>query len=71
VGRPLAPAAARYCVGDVGGERRDRRRAFAYEVYGVGRRAEAEAIFDPNVVMNPTDEGPSYGLDAMRNDFER
>jgi len=35
------------------------RRAFAYEVYGVGDRAEAEAIFDPDVVMNPTDEGPS------------
>jgi hypothetical protein len=24
------------------------RRAFAYEIYGVGDRAEAEAIFDPN-----------------------
>jgi ketosteroid isomerase-like protein len=47
------------------------RRAFAYEVYGVGDRAEAEAIFYPNVVMNPCDEGPSYGLDAMRSDMER
>jgi ketosteroid isomerase-like protein len=47
------------------------RRAFAYEIYGVGDRAEAEAIFDPDVVMNPVDEGPYYGLDAMRNDFER
>jgi ketosteroid isomerase-like protein len=47
------------------------RRAFAYEHYGVGDRAEAEAIFDPNVVMNPTEEGPSHGLDAMRDDFER
>jgi ketosteroid isomerase-like protein len=47
------------------------RRAFAYEVYGVGDRAEAEAIFDPNVVMNPTDERPSYGFDAMRSDMER
>ena len=47
------------------------RRAFAYEVYGVGDRAEAEAIFDPNVVMNPTEEGPSYGLDAIRDNFER
>jgi uncharacterized protein len=47
------------------------RRAFAYEVYGVGDRAEAEAIFDPNVVMNPSDEMPSYGLDAMRDDFAR
>src|SRR4051794_13544140 len=47
------------------------RRAFAYEIYGVGDRAEAEAIFDPHVVMNPSDEGPSYGFDAMRADFER
>jgi ketosteroid isomerase-like protein len=47
------------------------RRAFAYEIYGVGDRAEAEAIFDPNVVMNPTNEGPFHGLDAMRDDFER
>jgi ketosteroid isomerase-like protein len=47
------------------------RRAFAYEHYGVGDRAEAEAIFDPHVVMNPTEEGPLSGLDAMRADFER
>ena len=47
------------------------RRAFTYEIYGVGDRAEAEAIFDPNVVMNPTDERSSYGFDAMRSDMER
>ena len=47
------------------------RRAFAYEIYGVGDRAEAEAIFDPDVVLNPTDERPYYGLDAMRDDYER
>ena len=47
------------------------RRAFAYEIYGVGDRAEAQAIFDPHVVMNPSDEGPSYGFDAMRADWER
>jgi ketosteroid isomerase-like protein len=46
------------------------RRAFAYEVYGLGDRAEAEAIFDPYVVLNPTEEGPSYGLDAIRDNFE-
>ena len=46
------------------------RRAFAYEVYGRGDRAEAEAIFDPYVVMKPTEEGPSYGLDAVRDNFE-
>jgi ketosteroid isomerase-like protein len=47
------------------------RRAFAYEIYAVGGRAEAEAIFDPDVVMNPTNEGTFHGLDAMRADFER
>jgi ketosteroid isomerase-like protein len=46
------------------------RRAFAFEVYGVGDRADAEGIFDPYVVMNPTEEGPSYGLDAIRDNFE-
>jgi ketosteroid isomerase-like protein len=37
----------------------------------VGDRAEAEAIFDPQVVLNPIDEGPSSGFDAMRSDMER
>ena len=31
------------------------RKAIAYEYYGVGDRAEAEAIFDPQVVLNPID----------------
>jgi ketosteroid isomerase-like protein len=47
------------------------RRAFAYEIDGVGDRAEAEAIFDPQVVMNPSDEKPSYGFEAMRSDYVR
>jgi len=51
------------------------RKALAYEYDGVGGRAEAEAIFDPNVVMNPASEGfdeePSYGPHAMRDDMER
>jgi ketosteroid isomerase-like protein len=47
------------------------RRAIAYEYHGVGGRAEAEAIFDPQVVMNPMDERPSSGFDAMRADLER
>ena len=47
------------------------RRAIAYEYYGVGDRAEAEAIFDPDVVLNPADEGPSHGPDEMRYDLER
>jgi hypothetical protein len=46
------------------------RRAFAYEIYGRGDRAEAEAIFDPDVVMNPAEEGPFCGLDAIRDTFE-
>jgi len=45
------------------------RRAFAYEIHSVGDRAEAEAIFDPYVVINPTEEGPSYGLDAIRDNI--
>ena len=47
------------------------RRAIAYEYYGVGDRAEAEAIFDPQVVLNPTDEAASSGFAAMRADMER
>ena len=50
------------------------RKAIAYEYDGVGDRAEAEAIFDPDVVMNPVhviDEQPSYGPHAMRDDWER
>ena len=47
------------------------RRAIAYEYDGVGDRAEAEAIFDPQVVLNPIDEAPSSGFDAMRSDMER
>jgi ketosteroid isomerase-like protein len=45
--------------------------AIAYEYYGVGDRAEAAAIFDPQVVLNPIDETPSSGFDAMRADMER
>jgi ketosteroid isomerase-like protein len=51
------------------------RKAIAYEYEGVGDRAEAEAIFDPQVVLNPVleglDEEPSYGPHAMRDDWER
>jgi ketosteroid isomerase-like protein len=51
------------------------RKAIAYEYDGVGGRAEAEAIFDPQVVMNPIREGldeePAYGPDAMRDDWKR
>ena len=47
------------------------RRAIAYEYDGVGDRAEAEAIFDPHVVLNPIDEAASSGFAAMRADMER
>jgi len=51
------------------------RKAIAYEYDGVGGSAEAETIFDPQVVMNPVQQGlgeePSYGPDAMREDWER
>jgi hypothetical protein len=46
------------------------RRAFEFEIYGRGDRAEAEEIFDPYFVMNPAEEGPSYGVDAVRENFE-
>jgi ketosteroid isomerase-like protein len=46
------------------------RRAVAFEFSGRGDRAEAEAIFDPGFVMNPVEEGPSYGLDAIRDNIE-
>jgi ketosteroid isomerase-like protein len=46
------------------------RRAVAFEFSGRGDRAEAEAIFDPGFAMNPLEEGPSYGLDAIRDNIE-
>jgi ketosteroid isomerase-like protein len=46
------------------------RRAVAFEFSGRGDRTEAEAIFDPNFVMNPIEEGPSHGLDAIRDNIE-
>src|SRR6476620_6665874 len=47
------------------------RKAIAYEYDGVGGRAEAEAIFDPQDVMNPIHEEPADGPDAMRDDWKR
>src|SRR5262245_44225369 len=46
------------------------RRAWEYEIDGRGARAEAEAIYDPDVVRKPCEEGPSYGIDAIRDNFE-
>ena len=46
------------------------RRAVQFEFSGRGGLDEAEAIFDPDVVMNPIEEGPSYGVDAIRDNIE-
>ena len=59
-----------YCVGDVGGKRRDSPASLRLRDPRGRRRADAEGIFDPNVVMNPTEEGPSYGVDAIRDNIE-
>jgi ketosteroid isomerase-like protein len=45
--------------------------AFAYEMYGRGDRAEAATYFAPDFVMNPVEEGPSYGLDSIRDNIEQ
>ncbi len=45
--------------------------AFAYEMYGHGDRAEAATYFASDFVMNPIEEGPSYGLDSIRDNFEQ
>ena len=47
------------------------RRAFRYVFYEGDDRAEAEAIFDPHVVLNPVEEAPLHGVDAVRQNFER
>src|SRR5690242_17817560 len=46
------------------------RRAFDYEIFGRGTAAEVRAILDPHVVMNPVEEGASYGVNAYRDNFE-
>ena len=45
-------------------------RAFEYEISGRGDATEVLASFDPYVVMNPVEEGASYGVDAIRDNFE-
>jgi uncharacterized protein len=46
------------------------RRAFELKVLGRGSDAEL-AAFHPDVVINSVEEGPSYGLNAIRDNFER
>jgi ketosteroid isomerase-like protein len=45
------------------------RRAFEYEISGRGS-VEGLACFDRDVVMNPVEESPSYGVNAIRDNFE-
>ena len=47
------------------------RRAFAFGVQGRGDPAEALADFDPDVVLTSVEAGPSYGRNAVRDNFER
>lgn len=46
------------------------RRAFELKVLGRGGDAEL-AAFHPDVVINSVEEGPSYGLNAIRDNLER
>ena len=46
------------------------RRAFELKVRGRGGDAEL-AAFHPDVVINSVEEGPSYGLNAIRGNLER
>jgi ketosteroid isomerase-like protein len=45
------------------------RRAFEYEISGRGGSGVL-AIFDPDVVMKPVEEGASYGVEAIRDNFQ-
>lgn len=46
------------------------RRAFEYKL-GRADPAEAAAIFDPEFVAHPVEEGPSHGPNGARRIFER
>jgi ketosteroid isomerase-like protein len=46
------------------------RRAFQYLASGRGG-SEVLASFDPNVVMKPVETGATYGVIAIRDNFER
>ena len=46
-------------------------RAFVVFHNGDADRAEASATIDPNVIYNPVEDGPSSGLNAIRDQFER
>src|SRR5262245_66071347 len=46
------------------------RRAFQYLVSGRGG-SEVQASFDPDVVMKPVETGETFGVSAIRHNFER
>src|SRR5215475_3066335 len=46
------------------------RGAFQYLASGLGG-SEVLASFDPDVVMKPVETGATYGLNAIRDNFER
>jgi ketosteroid isomerase-like protein len=46
------------------------RRAWEYEMFGRGGD-DPLADFAPDVVMNPVEEEPSYGREAIRENFQR
>ena len=47
------------------------RRSWELEVSERHDRAKALETFDPDVVWNPVEEGPSYGLDAYMDYYRR
>ena len=47
------------------------RRAWEYEIFGRGGGDDPLADFALDVVMNPVEEEPSYGREAIRENFQR
>jgi ketosteroid isomerase-like protein len=47
------------------------RRAWEYEMFGRGGGDDPLADFAPDIVMNPVEEEPSYGREAIRENFQR
>jgi ketosteroid isomerase-like protein len=47
------------------------RRAFEYETYGRGDREEAEADFDPDVTLKPSEELPTRGREHILDNIKQ
>ena len=47
------------------------RRAWEYEMFGRRGGRDPLADFAPDIVMNPVEEEPSYGREAIRDNFEQ